>query len=176
MAFDDLVIRGTAWASLLAWAAAELLRRSRRLIDVRARAARAAFTMGGVALLAHSVLAFHLRYGWSHEVALQDTARQTFAVTGLAFGGGLFVNDLFLLLWVVEIAWWWGAPARYLGRAAVLDRSVRAFFLFMFLNGAVVFVSGPLRWVGLLVTVAVLGAWYRGARGRGAGAGEGEHG
>src|SRR5688572_22675262 len=143
MAFEDLLLRGAAWASLLAWAASELLRTAaHRPAGERGVAARAAFTVGGVGLFVHSALAFHVRYGWSQAVALEDTLRQTMAVTGLSFGGGLFVNYVFLLLWAAEIAWWWAAPTGYLGRSALLDRSLRGFFLFMFVNGAVVFVAG----------------------------------
>jgi hypothetical protein len=161
MPFDELVLRGTAWASLFAWAAAEVLRSSRPPAPARQRRARVLFTAAGAALLAHSALAFHLRYAWSHEAALRDTARQTRAVTGLDFGGGIFVNDAFLILWAIEIAWWWSVPARYHGRPPFLDGMLRAFFLFMFFNGAVVFASGPVRAAGLVATLGVLWAWYR---------------
>jgi hypothetical protein len=36
---------------------------------------------------------------------------------------------------------------------------------FMFVNGAFIFVTGPMRWVGAAAALAVLAAWYRG-RGR----------
>jgi len=163
MAIGELLLRGTAWSSLLVWAASEWLRCSSRAPSPGEARARALFTAGGLALLAHSALAFHLRYGWSHEAALQDTARQTEALTGLAFGGGLLVNYAFLALWIVESAWWWRAPATYRRRAPALDVSVRAFFLFMFVNGAVVFAHGPVRVLGALAVIAVAWAWYRGA-------------
>jgi len=121
------------------------------------------FTAGGLCLLAHSALAFHLRHDWSHDAALRDTARQTEALTGLAFGGGLLVNYLFLALWIVELAWWWKAPTTYRRRAPELDGVVRAFFLFMFVNGAIVFAHGPVRVLGALAVIAVAWAWYRGA-------------
>ncbi len=163
MPLGELFLKGTAWLGLLAWAASEWRRRSSPPASAGEREARGALTAGGLALLAHSALAFHLRYGWSQEAAQQDTARQTEAVTGLAFGGGLFVNYAFLALWAVEIFWWWRAPVAYRGRAAALDWSVRAFFLFMFVNGAIVFAHGPVRVVGTLATLAVAWAWYRGA-------------
>lgn len=99
MAIGEALLRGTAWLSLLAWAASEWARS-------RARGGgRAAFTLGWLALAAHSALAFELRYGWSHAAALGDTARQTEALVGRAFGGGLVVNYFFLALWTFEAAW-----------------------------------------------------------------------
>jgi hypothetical protein len=156
MAWPEILLRGTAWISLAAWAASEW------------RRSRALFVAGGVALLAHSAVAFHVRYGWSQQAALLDTREQTRAVTGLAFGGGLIVNYLFLLLWLAEIVWWWRSPAGYLARPPLLDRAIRAFFLFMFLNGAVVFASGPVRALGVAAVLAVAWAWYRRGRGEGA--------
>ena len=163
MLIGDLLLRGTAWLSLVAWGAGEW-RRSRE--PAPARRARMAWTAGALALLVHSGLAFHLRHGWSHSAAWLDTARQTEAVTGVAMGGGLLVNYLFLAGWAAEVAWWWAAPASFLARPAALDRAARAFFLLMFLNGAVVFAHGPVRALGLAVVCAVVAAWYR-ARGAG---------
>ena len=36
---------------------------------------------------------------------------------------------------------------------------MRAFFLFMIVNGAVVFVSGPQQWLGVLIVAVLLVAW-----------------
>lgn len=163
MPFGELLLRGTAWLSLLAWAASEWRRRSSAPASAGERGARAAFTAGGLALLAHSALAFHLRHDWSHEAALRDTARQTEGLTGLAFGSGLLVSYAFLALWIVESAWWWRSPATYRRRTPALDVAVRAFFLFMFVNGAIVFAHGPVRLLGALAVLAVVWAWYRGA-------------
>lgn len=154
MAFWELLLRGTAWASLLAWSASECLR-------ARQARARAIFSLGLVSLLAHSAVALAVRYGWSQQAAWRDTARQTESVTGLAFGGGLVVNYAFLLVWSLEAAWWWLGPASYRQRPAALGGSVRAFFFFMFLNGAVVFAHGPVRLLGGLALAAVGWAWYR---------------
>jgi hypothetical protein len=158
----EWLLRGTAWLSLLGFAGSEWLRSSPR--PQAAARARWLFTCGGLALLAHSLVAFAVRYGWSHEVAQHDTAQQTEAVTGLATDVGLYVNYAFVLLWLAEIAWWWRSPRGYRERARALERAVRAVFLFMFANGAFVFVRGPQRWVGAAALLVVLVAWYRGAR------------
>jgi hypothetical protein len=164
----ELLLRATAWISLVAWTVSEWAR-TRASSSRDDASGRAAFTLGGLALVVHSALAFELRHGWSHAAALRDTARQTEALLGRPFGIGLFVNYFFLALWTLEAAWWWLDAARYRGRAFGLDGSVRAFFLFMFLNGAVVFAHGPLRALGAAAVLLVAASWYRraGAEGHG---------
>jgi hypothetical protein len=102
-----------------------------------------------------------VRYGWSQDAALRDTARQTQAVTGIEVGAGLFVNYAFVLVWLAEVAWWWASPIGYRRRSRVLDRAVRVVFLFMFVNGAFIFVNAPERWLGAAVLLAVAATWYR---------------
>src|SRR6185295_15058430 len=111
------------------------------------------WTVGALAALGHSAAAFQVRHGWSQGAALAETARQTAAVTGFDWGGGLYINYLFLALWTADAGWWWLRPATFDRRPKPLDRAVRAFLLFMFVNGAVVFAKGPIRAVG---TAAVL--------------------
>jgi hypothetical protein len=159
MEIGDGFVRGTIWLSLLAWAGGEWARCSR---GGPAAAGRSAWTVGALAAIAHSAAAFHFRHGWSHKAALVETARQTAAVTGLDWGGGLYVNYLFLAVWTADAAWWWLRPETFDRRPRALDRVVRAFLLFMFLNGAVVFARGPMVAVGAAAVLAVLAAWYRG--------------
>jgi hypothetical protein len=37
---------------------------------------------------------------------------------------------------------------------------VRSFFLFMMLNGAVVFAHGAMQWFGLILCLALVGCWW----------------
>jgi hypothetical protein len=163
----ELLIRGAIWASLLAWGAAEWL----RLGAPRAappRQARAAWTAGGAFAAVHVAAGFHFRHGWSHEAAFQDTARQTEAVLGVAFGGGLWFNYAFLAIWAADAAWWWVRPAGFAARPAALDRAVRGYVAFIFVNGALVFPHGLVRLLGTAVLLALAVAWYRGRGARGA--------
>lgn len=164
---NDLAIRGTAWLSLVAWGTSEWLRASDPSPH-RSRA-RLLFTLGALALLVHTGVALHLRHGWSQADAWREIARQTEAMTGLAFGGGLLINYAFALFWLVEAAWWWRAPAGYLARSATARRLSRAVFAFMFVNGAIVFAHGPMRIAGTIVMLAVFASWY----GRGGGLDDG---
>ena len=170
MSTGELLVRGTAWLTVLGWAGSEWLKGMSASRSARARgplegAARAAFTAGGLLLLVHAALALHVHYGWSHQAAVRDTARQTRAVTGLAFEGGLIVNEVFLTLWSLEALWWWRAARSYRSRGRAVEWPVRAFFLVMFANGAFVFVTGPMRFLGAAAVVAVVVAWYRAAKG-----------
>lgn len=158
MEMGDALLRGTILLSLLAWAAGEWARGANGGVT---RAGRAAWTVGAMAALGHAAAAFHFRHGWSQQTALVETARQTAALTGLDWGGGLYVNYLFLAVWTADAGWWWLTPETFDARPKALDRTLRAFFLFMFLNGAVVFAKGPTRFVGTAAVLAVLLAWYR---------------
>lgn len=147
-------------AATAAWACAECLA-LRRPDDSNARS----FYTAAVALaIVHALAAFHVTYAWSHERALAATARQTAAVAGLAWGGGLFVNYAFLFLWLADAAWWWIAPMRRARRSVPLERTRLFLFMFMFINGAIVFAGLTGRVVGVPAVAAVATAWARAAR------------
>lgn len=155
----ELMLRSTAWLSLLGWTVASGL-------ESRARAARWASTMGLLSLLAHTALAFEVRHAWSHALAARETARQTEAFFGWSFGAEVFVNYLFLLVWTAEVAWAWLSPEAFASRPRAVTHVIRGFFLLMFVNGAIVFVRGPMRLLGAAAILAVLRAWYRAAGAR----------
>ena len=114
-----------------------------------ARAMRWVWTLGCLLALAHAVCAFQFVHGWSHAAALEATARQTQQLLGIAYGGGLYWNYAFLLVWSLDAAWWWVLPAAYLNRSRWWGVPVHGFLGFMAFNGAIVFARGPIRWVGL---------------------------
>ena len=103
--------------------------------------------------LMHVVAAFHYIHGWSHARAFEQTARQTAEVTGLDWGGGIYFNYLFTLLWLGDVAVWWRNQAWHL--AARRWRSfVQATFAFMMVNATAVF--GPSFWKWLAGGVCVV--------------------
>lgn len=147
------VLKTTIWLSVLAWAASEVLRRA----DADRRdAARALFTAGALLLVGHTAIAFQMQHGWSHDAAFIATARRSEQLTGLAWGSGLYLNYLFIAVWVFESAWWWLTARGYLHRARAFDVAMFAFFVFMFVNGAVVFASGRMRIAGAVAVVAAI--------------------
>ncbi len=156
-----LVVHGTIAAATIMWAAAEWWRLTRP--HTSDAPARAMWTIGAALLAVHSVAAFHTFYDWSQERALVETARQTAAVTGWSWGGGLFINYAFVVTWMADAVWWWLAPEAYRRRPAALSAALRGVFVFMFLNGAIIFAGGGMRVLGIIAVSVVIAAWYRSA-------------
>jgi len=165
MSGGEFLTRFTVWVAVAGYAAgtaAFALSRGRRRWDA---AARLAWTVGCVALLAHVACAFNFYHAWSHAAAYRDTARQTAGATGLDWGGGLYFNYALLVAWVADVAWWWrrGRDA-YRRRPRALVAAWHAFLIFMVFNATVVFASGVVRWAGLCVCVGLGVAWWGGRR------------
>ncbi|MGH9315055.1 MAG: hypothetical protein ACRD09_06370 [Vicinamibacterales bacterium] len=157
-----ILVQGTIALAIVTWAGAEYLKQ-RRPPDHEA-AARTLWTAGALLLVAHTIAAFHFVYGWSHRAAAAETARQTAELTGLRWAGGLFVNYAFLVVWVADAAWWWAAPASYRNRPAAIRTAMLAFFVFMFVNGGILFADGAMRALCAAAVAAVLWRWYRAGR------------
>lgn len=158
----EWLTRGTVWLALSLYVASEMAaaRRGREL----SHAARWVNTAGGAAFFAHVASAFHFYHHWSHTAAYEDTARQTAEFSGWNWGGGLYINYAFALVWLGEVAWSWANPNRYLQRPNWMTWFVRGFFLFMMFNGAVVFVHNAVRWFGLVLCLVLLVCWWRAHR------------
>ena len=161
----DLLTRGTIWLALVLYAVGEAGRLRMRADPALERWARWAWTLGGLAYLLHVAAAFHYVHGWSHALAYADTARQTEGLLGLNWGGGIYFNYIFTAIWLADIAWWWLAHESFWRRPLVVERSLQLFFLFMVFNAAVVFPTGPVRWLGLAIVIGLLVVWLRGQSG-----------
>ncbi len=163
----ELVVRWSVWLAVVCLPVAAF---GPALPEGRTdRLGRAVSTAGCLAFVVHVAAAFHVRYGWSHAVAVAETARQAAERTGVAAGAGIWLNYLFALLWCVDVALWWHDPAARRRRPFARHAWLFGFLLFILFNGAVVFVDGPLRWLGLAATlagVAGLVAAFRAGRGR----------
>jgi hypothetical protein len=160
MPHGELLTRLTIWLALIAYGigAAMLLASSAPAWRLRARLI---WTLGFLFFAAHVACAFAHYHGWSHAAAYRDTARQTADLTGLDWGGGLYINYLFALAWLADVLSWWIAPQRFARRPAWLTILWHSFFLFMVINGAVVFGKGPVRWLGAAICVLLASLWWR---------------
>lgn len=150
----------TIWVALGGYAigaASTVLARSRSGWDARARWG---WTVGCIGLVSHVICAFNFYHEWSHESAYRETARQTAEVVGLDWGGGLLINYAFVLAWLLEVAWWWRGGNDYWRRPRLFEIVWQGFFIFMIFNATVVFKTGPLRWVGLTLCVALAILWW----------------
>ena len=157
----ELITRVSVWLALGLYALAELGRLRWRAGLTDRLWMRSLSTLGLALFGVHVIGAFAVFHGWSHADAYASTARATAEFTGWNWGGGLYVNYLFAALWLAETLWWWLRPADYRSRPAAIDAVVRVFFLLMILNGAVVFVSGPQRWLGAGIVIAILAGFGR---------------
>jgi hypothetical protein len=146
-------VRLGAILATVGWAAAEILMRRSPASD---RLARACSTAGLALAVAHVVLAFGLVYGWDHEAAIAGTAQQTAAVLGWGWRGGIFVNYLFLALWLADVCWWWADASAHRSRSPRAELVRLSLFTFMFVNAAIVFAPMPGRLVGIAAVTAVL--------------------
>ena len=136
----------------------------------RDRAARICWTVACAFFLAHVVAAFQIRHHWSHTAALEETARQTQDLFGVVWGGGLYFNYAFTILWIADAVWWWRAGLDgYRDRAKWVATPVQLFFAFMFFNATIVFGGRFMQWFGVasmlvLAVVAASRSRHSGAR------------
>jgi len=157
----EWLTRGTVWLALLLYVASETAGAAWRPADSTPSLSRSLNAAGCAAFFAHVLCAFAYYHHWSHAVAYADTARQTAQLTGWHWGGGLFVNYAFALIWLAEITWSFVNPNSYTARPRWLTRTVCGFFLFMIFNGGVVFAHAGFRWFGILLCLVLLIDWGR---------------
>jgi hypothetical protein len=131
------------------------------LIAGRHRVARTTWTAGCALYLAHVWSAFEYKHHWSHASAVAETARQTGELFGLYWGGGVWFNYLFTLVWLGDAAWWWMDASSYRQRSVWIASAVHGYLAFMFFQGAVVFAHGPVRWLSAAVCIVLGVAWGR---------------
>lgn len=161
----QVLTRVTIWITIVAYtigAATFAFSRKRNKWD---SAARLAWTVACVSLLAHVVSAFHYHHSWSHALAYRETARQTYEVFGMNWGGGLYVNYALLIIWILDVIWWWlGGLEAYRRRPWLLVAAWHGFLIFIIFNGAVVFGTGLVRWIGLGACLGLCLVWWLAAR------------
>lgn len=132
--------------------------------DRRASLLRLIWSLGLSFFLLHLLAAFQFVHNWSHQNAWDHTAEQTFEMTGLRWGGGVYFNYLFTVIWFFDVLLWWLKGSQWRTSHVSYRYFVHCYFAFIVFNATVVF--GPLFWryiaVGLgLWTVFTL-LWKRG--------------
>ncbi|HUQ91903.1 MAG TPA: hypothetical protein VM120_09485 [Bryobacteraceae bacterium] len=146
----------SAWLATMLYVAAEalwLLRADRQ--------ARVWWSVGCACLLTHAASAFHYVHHWSHREAYIATARQTADFFPVSFGGGIYLNYVFTLLWVADAVWWWRGLLRYRTRPSWITGSIHGFLAFLFFNATVVFGQGWIPWAGVAATLLLLAILIR---------------
>jgi len=157
MRLVEFLTKATIWISIIAYTVGCLVFALSRCHDW---VTRRAWTIACASLIAHYVFAFQFFHAWSHSSAYADTARQTAEVFSVDWGGGIFINYALLLLWVIDVAWWWFAGSEaYRRRAWWITISWHAFLIFIIFNATVVFKDGLQRWVGLVLCLVLCLSW-----------------
>lgn len=110
------------------------------------------WSVAGILLGVHILVAFHFEHAWSHVAAYRHTARQTAATVGLNWGGGIYFNYAALGIWLADVILIWRRRGALLGsqRWRVF---VDWFIAFMMINATVVF--GAWGWKPLGFAMAV---------------------
>lgn len=125
----------------------------------RMKRARWFWTFGCALMWIHVACAFQFHHHWSHAEAYADTARKTARLMGTEVGYGIYFNYVLLALWTADVIWWWCDPEMPQRRAPWIGWLVQGYLAFMVFNATIVFESGPTRWVGAIVAVALGTLW-----------------
>lgn len=118
--------------------------------------AKSVWLIGSLLALLHALATMAFHHQFQHQLALVDTARQTEATIGIAVGIGIYFNYAFVLIWLVDAFWLCGFSPSYLSRPRFFDLVTYGFLAFIAFNGAVVFETGPLRWLSIAAILALI--------------------
>ena len=159
MNHGETLTRATVWLAIAGYAVGSGLMLGLRGRDTWVFGARWAWTLGCILFLGHVGYAFAYFHHWSHSAAYEETASQTHDLTGLRWGGGLYLNYVFAAAWAMDSLWWWLDPAGFARRSARVTAAWHFFFFFMVFNGTVIFGRGPVRWFGALICGSLAVLW-----------------
>lgn len=162
MTFPEMMVLWTARIAVVCMLARMILAgRNRRLVPSRQECV--IWTAGYLVFLLHVGAAFQFQHGWSHAEAYRHTATQTAAVIGWYWGGGLYLNYAFTLLWGLDATWDWQTHSSGRRQHPRLQACIRGFLAFIVVNATVVF-GHPGWWlVAALPGVALLASRPRSA-------------
>lgn len=163
MSYGEILTRSTVLLALAGYFAGAGLAATatshERLTGGRGKRARAAWTIGCLLYLAHVACAFAFYHDWSHAAAYRHTAERTAALVGWRWGGGLYFNDGFTAVWLLDAAWWWLSPLARVNRPRWLSVAIHGFLWFMVANATIVFATGPAYWFGVAGCGSLLVIW-----------------
>lgn len=118
--------------------------------------------LGFITFVVHFISAFHYKYEWSHAKALEVTAKQTFQITGMETGIGLYFNYFFTLTWLSDLLWLKLANQSYENRPQWLSHTIHGFIAFMWFNATVIFGSLIGQFIGSIAFLGLGSLWvYR---------------
>lgn len=164
---DDIGMAVTVWtarAVVAGWGGTILAARWLRSNEIDSRTARIWWTAGCAALAIHTLCAFLLVHHGSHRAAWEHTARRTAETTGVDWGGGLIINEVMLVWWIVDVAMLWRNPVPAWRRSPVYRGILHGTFAFLMLNATVVFGPPIWRWIGAVFVFLLVAGEFRRAK------------
>lgn len=156
-----LLTYGTIYLALCLYVAALALRLCACGRHAWLQASRLAWTIGFIAYAGHVLAAFAFVHHLSHDAAYRATAQRTAEVTGWDWGGGLYANYLFTLVWFADVVWWWRGLEVYQRRPKVVASLIQGFLAFIAFNATVVFGHGAVQVAGGLCSGLLFVLWLR---------------
>ncbi|PAY17519.1 hypothetical protein CKO51_20870 [Rhodopirellula sp. SM50] len=161
--FEFLLVRVSVWLACVAWFAGAFCRllsaqQGQTPADLRReqQSVEAAYgwlwLVGSLLLCIHIAASYGFVHHWSHRDAVEVTARESFRVTGISAGWGVYVNFLFALVWLGYSI----ALVATRRRDKVIDRSVYVFLAIIFGFATVVFEAGVIRYAALAAFLALV--------------------
>ena len=115
-------------------------------------------------MFVHVLLAYAISHHWSHQAAMEHAAVETEQTLGFEFAPGLYVNFVFLAVFIVDSVWRWRVKNPHVRKPLNAARGIDSFILFIFLMATLVFEAGPIRLfsaVGFIVIFARYLSWKR---------------
>ena len=104
--------------------------------------------LGACLAMGHSFGALFTFHHGSQAEALESTAQQTEKLLGFRFAAGLYVNYLFVLVWMIDATLRLVVPKKYELFPHAYRVAVLGFLIFIAINGAIVFKEGWMRTIG----------------------------
>lgn len=127
-------------------------------VGLRTRRSNLMYALGAAVMGVHILLAYAISHQFSHAAALEHTADETHRVVGLRFAAGLYVNFVFLFIYVVDAYWRWKCGTSPLHRTPKsLAFTVDGFLIAIVLMATIVFEGGWIRYAMLLAIAVVIG-------------------
>ncbi len=134
-------VRASALAASVGWAAGS----AALMLAPRSLGTRVGWLAGWLVLCGHVLIAFSVAHGWSHAAAFDHAERMA------GVGAGVYVNEVFLVVWGLDAAWLLVAPTRYAVRPRWVGRAVHGFLAFILANATVVYGTPAAKLVGAMM-------------------------
>ena len=118
--------------------------------------ANVVYALGAAIMAVHIVCSYGIAHHWSHQAALDHTASETEAVVGIAVPHGVYVNFLFLVLYIGNTIWRYRAGGSKVRRPKWWAWTIDLFLDAIVLMATVVFETSWIRWVMIGFLLAII--------------------